>query len=50
MDYGKLNKATKKDQFPLPFIDYLLDKLVRQEYYYFLDGSECNQIAIHPED
>uniref|UniRef100_A0A803QS84 Reverse transcriptase/retrotransposon-derived protein RNase H-like domain-containing protein n=1 Tax=Cannabis sativa TaxID=3483 RepID=A0A803QS84_CANSA len=38
IDYRKLNKATRKDHFPLPFIDLMLDKLKGQEYYYFLDG------------
>ena len=51
MDYRKLNKATRKDHFPLPFIDQMLDKLAGQEYYCFLDGySGYNQIAIHPDD
>ena len=27
MDYKKLNKATRKDHFPLPFIDQILDRL-----------------------
>ena len=27
MDYSKLNKATRKDHFPLPFIDQMLDQL-----------------------
>ncbi|XP_062118923.1 uncharacterized protein LOC133832623 [Humulus lupulus] len=38
MDYRKLNKATRKDHFPLPFIDQMLDRLVGREYYCFLDG------------
>ena len=51
MDYMKLNKATRNDHFPLPFIDQMLDKLIGKEYYCFLDGySRYNQIAIAPED
>ena len=38
MDYRKLNKATRNDHFPLPFIDQMLDRLVRYSYYCFLDG------------
>ncbi|KAH9704917.1 hypothetical protein KPL70_011661 [Citrus sinensis] len=38
MDYRKLNKATRKDHFPLPFIDQMLDKLAGKQYYCFLDG------------
>ena len=33
VDYRKLNKATKKDHFPLPFIDQMIEKLAGQEYY-----------------
>ncbi|KAE8684537.1 DNA-directed RNA polymerase V subunit 5C-like [Hibiscus syriacus] len=51
MDYRKLNKATKKDHFPLPFIDQMLDRLAGKAFYCFLDGySGYNQIAIAPED
>ncbi|XP_070020654.1 uncharacterized protein [Nicotiana sylvestris] len=51
IDYRKLNNATRKDQFPLPFIDQMLDRLAGQEYYYFLDGySGYNQIVIALED
>ena len=51
MDYCKLNKATRKDHFPLPFIDQMLDRLVGYSYYCFLDGySRYNQIAIAPKD
>ena len=51
IDYSKLNTATRKDHYPLPFIDQMLDKLVRHSHYYFLDGySGYNQIAIAPED
>ena len=38
IDYQKLNKATRKDHFPLPFLDQMLDRLVGHEYYCFLDG------------
>ncbi|PIN24288.1 DNA-directed DNA polymerase [Handroanthus impetiginosus] len=48
---GKLNKATRKDHFPLPFIDQMLDRLAGKEFYCFLAGySGYNQIAIAPED
>ena len=51
IDYQKLNKATRKDHFPLPFLDQMLDRLAGHEYYCFLDGySGYNQIAIALED
>ena len=51
IDYRKLNAATKKDHFPLPFIDQILDKVLGQGFYCFLDGySGYNQLAIHPDD
>ena len=50
IDYRKLNSATKKDHFPLPFINQILDRLAGSNYC-FLDGySGYNQIAIHPDD
>lgn len=50
MDYRKLNKATRKDHFPLPFIDQILDRLAGKEFYCFLDGYSCyHQIAIAPK-
>ena len=51
IDYRKLNTATRKDHFPLPFIDKMLDRLKGHPHFYFLDGySRYNQIAIAPED
>ncbi|XP_015169189.1 RNA-directed DNA polymerase homolog [Solanum tuberosum] len=51
MDYRKLNEATRKDHYRVPFIDQMLDRLARQKYHYFLDGySGYNQIVIAPED
>jgi hypothetical protein len=51
IDYRRLNKVTRKDHFPLPFIDQKLERLVGHSYYCFLDGySGYNQIAIASED
>ncbi|GJV09403.1 reverse transcriptase domain-containing protein [Tanacetum coccineum] len=38
IDYRKLNEATRKDHFPLPFMDQMLERLTGNEYYCFLDG------------
>nr|XP_016452050.1 PREDICTED: RNA-directed DNA polymerase homolog [Nicotiana tabacum] len=38
IDYRRLNKATRKDHFPLPFIDLMLERLAGHEYYCFLNG------------
>ncbi|KAL0438928.1 UNVERIFIED_CONTAM: hypothetical protein Slati_2375800 [Sesamum latifolium] len=38
IDYRALNDATRKDHFPLPFIDQMVEKLAGHEYYCFLDG------------
>ncbi|KAH9718388.1 hypothetical protein KPL71_022206 [Citrus sinensis] len=51
IDYHKLNAATRKDHFPLPFIDQMLERLSGHSHYCFLDGySGYNQIVIAPED
>ncbi|GJR66974.1 reverse transcriptase domain-containing protein [Tanacetum coccineum] len=48
--YRKLNNATRKDHFPLPFIDQMLERLTDHDYYCFLDGfSGYFQIPITPE-
>jgi hypothetical protein len=48
IDYRKLNRATKKDHFPLPFIDEMLKRLANHAYFFFLDGySGFLQIPIH---
>nr|GEX47001.1 hypothetical protein [Tanacetum cinerariifolium] len=51
IDYRKLNEATYKDHFPLPFMDQMLERLAGNEYYCFLDGfSGYFQIPIDPKD
>ena len=37
IDYCKLNDATRKDHFPLPFMDQMLERLSRQSFYCFLN-------------
>ncbi|XP_045791573.1 uncharacterized protein LOC123886284 [Trifolium pratense] len=41
IDYRKLNKATRKNHFPLPFIDQMLERLANHSFF---------QIPIHPDD
>ncbi|KAM2864295.1 hypothetical protein FF1_022978 [Malus domestica] len=51
IDYRKLNARTRKDHFPLPFLDQMLERLAGYQFYCFLDGySGYNQIVIAPED
>ncbi|XP_057741309.1 uncharacterized protein LOC130959863 [Arachis stenosperma] len=51
IDYQKLNEATRKDHFPLPFMDQMWERLVGHAYYCFLDGySGYNQIVVDPSD
>nr|GEY43081.1 DNA-directed DNA polymerase [Tanacetum cinerariifolium] len=51
IDYRRLNEATRKDHFPLSFMDQMLERLAGNEYYCFLDGfSGYFQILIDPRD
>nr|GEX55301.1 reverse transcriptase domain-containing protein [Tanacetum cinerariifolium] len=51
IDYRRLNEATRKDHFSLPFMDQMLEKLAENKYYCFLDGfSGYFQIPIDPRD
>ena len=51
IDYRRLNDVTRKDHFPLPFIDQLLERVSGHPFYCFLDGySGYFQIEIAPED
>ena len=42
IDHRKLNDTTRKDHFPLLFIDQMLEHLFGHLHYYFLDGMSGN--------
>jgi hypothetical protein len=49
--YRMLNKATRKDHFPLPFIDEMLEQLAKHSFFSYFDGySGYYQIPIHLDD
>lgn len=51
IDFKKLNSITKKDHFQLPFLNQVLEMVVRHDYYYFSDGySSYFQIVTALED
>ena len=51
IDYRRLNEVTRKDHFPLPFMDQLLERISGYSFYCFLDGySGYFQIEIAVED
>nr|GEZ14647.1 reverse transcriptase domain-containing protein [Tanacetum cinerariifolium] len=51
IDYRELNEATRKDHFPLSFMDQMLERLAGNQYYCFLDGFfGYFQIPIDPKD
>ena len=51
IDFRKLNKAAKKDHYPLPFIDQMLERLAKNSHFFFLDGySGFSQIAVRHQD
>ena len=51
IDYRKLNVGTRKDHFPIPFVDQMLERVAGHEFYCFLGGySRYNQIEIALED
>ncbi|XP_049381171.1 uncharacterized protein LOC125845671 [Solanum stenotomum] len=49
MDYRKLNDATRKNHYSVPFIDQMLDRLASQKYYCFLDAifQTCMMAIFH---
>nr|GEY01883.1 reverse transcriptase domain-containing protein [Tanacetum cinerariifolium] len=51
IDYRKLNEATRKNYFSLPFTDQMLERLAGNEYYCFFDGfSAYIQIPTDQKD
>ncbi|GAU49857.1 hypothetical protein TSUD_374390 [Trifolium subterraneum] len=51
VDYRDLNKASPKDDFPLPHIDVLVDNTAKSKVFPFMDGfSGYNQIKMAVED
>ena len=51
VDYRDLNKASPKDDFPLPHIDVLVDSTAGFELFSFMDGfSGYNQIKMSDRD
>ena len=51
IDFRKLIKATKKNHYPLPFIDQMLERLSKHTHYCFLNGySGFSQISVSKKD
>jgi hypothetical protein len=51
VDFKKLNTTTRKDFYPLPFIDEVIYTVAKHEVYTFLDGFlGYHQILIAPKD
>ena len=51
INFRKLNKATRKDHYPLSFIDQMLERLSKHTHFCFLDGySGFSQIPVSADD
>jgi hypothetical protein len=51
VDYRKLNAQTKKDPFPLPLWDLVIDLVATHEMYSFMDGyNNYNQVKMAEKD
>ena len=51
VDYRDLNRASPKDDFPLSYIDMLVDNTAKFKVFSFMNGfSGYNQIKMEPED
>ena len=51
VDFRRLNAATKKDPYPLPFTDEVLDTIIGYAAYSFIDCfSDYHHVRIHEND
>ena len=51
VDFRNLNKASLNDNYPLPKMDYILQKVVGSAQMSMMDGFlGYNQVATHPDD
>ena len=51
IDFRNLNRVSLKDNYPLPKMDHILQKVVGDHRISTLDGfSGYDQILVHPED
>jgi hypothetical protein len=51
IDFRKVNKVTKKDHYPLPFKNQMLERLSKKTHFCFLDGySGFSQIDVKKQD
>ena len=51
IDFRKLNKATRKDHYPLPFVNQILERLSKHTHFCFLDGySGFSRIPVSQPD
>jgi hypothetical protein len=51
MDFRNLNRSSLKDNYLLPKMDHVLEKVVRDNRMSMIDGfSGYNQIAVHEDD
>ncbi|GJV11111.1 reverse transcriptase domain-containing protein [Tanacetum coccineum] len=50
IDYRKLNEATRKDHFPLPFMDQMLKRIMREQLLlFFFDGFSVLLFKFHSD-
>ena len=49
IDFRKLNKATRKNHYPLPFIDQMQERLSKHTHFCFLDGSSKHTHVSQPD-